>query len=152
VLCDVTMIRKWTAPDNCGNETIKTQKITILKKCPCIEPVISDVKVTDASCGMNNGKVEIVIGNGTSNYEYVWVPNLGTTMGAGNIKMNLPAGTYSVIINYPKSNDCYKKLTINIKGGSSDIIAEKDLLIPNNDCDKPCESLSGNKRIGSCKL
>ena len=143
VLCDVTMIRKWTAPDNCGNETIKTQKITILKKCPCIEPVISDVKVTDASCGMNNGKVEIVIGNGTSNYEYVWVPNLGTTMGAGNIKMNLPAGTYSVIINYPKSNDCYKKLTINIKGGSSDIIAEKDLLIPNNDCDKPAKVCLG---------
>ena len=145
VLCDVKMIRTWTATDDCGNQTVKSQKITILKKCPCIEPIITDVKVTDASCGLNNGHVEISIGNGESNYDFVWFPNLGNSVGAGNIKTNLPAGTYSVIINYPKSNDCYKKLTIHIKDSGSDIIAEKEITVANHDCDKQVKVCLGIK-------
>ncbi len=142
VKCNITLVRKWTATDLCNNISVKTQTILILKKCPCVDP-ITNVIVTDATCGLNNGKIEVQVSNGINNYDYSWIPNIGTPNAAGNIRTNLPPGNYTVILDYKNAANCLKKLTIKVADLKGNVIPENNLLIANHDCTQPVKVCLG---------
>ena len=73
--------------------------------------MISSIDIKDAECG-NNGSIKINISGNLADYVFEWSPVLGNT----NTLNNLAPGSYTVIIGYKNNPDCFKKLTINVKG------------------------------------
>ena len=92
----------------------KVLKIVVKDDCDCILPVISSVDVKDAECG-NNGSITININGNLADYVFSWSPVSGNT----NTLTNLAPGGYTVIIEYKNNPDCFKKLTINVKGSTT---------------------------------
>ena len=88
---------------------------------PCTEPVITTVDVTDANCSDANGSGTLVIDGNPANYDYTWIPNVGTPTGAGEGRTGLAAGTYTVFVTDGDNADCYTKIVFEIEalGGPS---------------------------------
>ncbi len=59
-------------------------------------PEITDVNVTETACGEDDGQIEILLTNGTPNFQYSI--DGGTTFQGGNIFTDLPAGTYDIYV------------------------------------------------------
>ncbi|MBL7831553.1 MAG: DUF11 domain-containing protein, partial [Saprospiraceae bacterium] len=92
----------------------KVLKINVKDDCDCQLPVISSVDIKDAECG-NNGSITINLNGNLSDYTFSWSPISGNS----NTISNLAPGSYTVIIGYKNNIDCYKKLTINVKGSNN---------------------------------
>ncbi len=109
--CQTIIVRTWKASDDCMNMVSASQTIKI--KCdPCVLPEIISAEVVNASCS-TYGSINVnVIDAG--NYEYFWVPELGTSNSVGNMKTNLYPGVYNLIISSKKVQNCFKKLTFNV--------------------------------------
>lgn len=109
--CQRIIVRTWTAVDDCMNEAKATQTIKI--KCPpCVIPEVENVIITNANC-KTYGSVNLEVIN-AANYNFDWLPNVGTTNSSGSMISGLYPSTYNVIISSKQSSLCYKKLTINI--------------------------------------
>jgi len=67
-----------------------------------ISPVFNDINFTDPACGENTGSIEILVSNGSPNFEYS-IDN-GDTFQSDNIFENLSGGTYEIIVQ--DSLDC----------------------------------------------
>ena len=98
-----------------GSGCTKVLVSTLADSCDCILPVITSIDVTDADCGKTNGKVVINLAGNLADYVFTWDPNVGNT----NSLDSLAPGSYSVIISYKNSPNCFKKLTIHVKAGDS---------------------------------
>ena len=132
--CNYTLIRTWTATDDCGNTSKWTQRITVLKTCPCI-PVNAKATISDATCGASNGIATILVDNGI-NYTYAWSTNNGT--GTGNTRANLSAGTYTVTVSRISDPSCQAIITAivgnNMAGCCPDFISSTSLTTAVNGC------------------
>jgi hypothetical protein len=87
--CEGVIIRTWTATDECGNETICEQEITV-NAVDCSFDL--NIAVTFADCGQANGAIATAI-IPPGSYEYLW--SNGET---GTDISNIPAGLYTVSI------------------------------------------------------
>ena len=59
---------------------------------------IMDSNITSASCGLANGRVELLVSGDNALYTYSYEPNEGTVGATPNIQTNLPAGNYNVTV------------------------------------------------------
>lgn len=87
--CKGSMIRTWTATDDCGNAASCDQLINILPP-PCT--FTTSFSVANADCGLANG-VAVANVSPSGNYAYQW--SNGTT---GLVLSDVPAGNYQVTI------------------------------------------------------
>jgi hypothetical protein len=87
--CEGVIIRTWTATDECGNETICEQEITV-NAVDCAFEL--NLAILFADCGQANGAISTAI-DPPGSYEYLW--SNGET---GPDLNNIPAGLYTVSI------------------------------------------------------
>ena len=66
---------------------------------------------TASVCGEDNGSATF----DNTQFEYTWDPDLGTPNAEGNIRTDLPSGTYFVTITDPSDPDCYNVKTVVIE-------------------------------------
>ena len=83
--CQTIFQRVWTAINNCGNTSSKTQNITLINNPP-VATVVLNIPET---CANNDGQITL----SPANYIYRW--NDG---GTGAVRNNLTSGTYSVSV------------------------------------------------------
>ena len=102
--CSYLLERTWTATDNCGNEVSATQTIEVIGGLNVTETH------TDASCGENNGSIDLTISGGVAPITFVW------SNGAGNIEdqTDLAPGIYEVTAT--DGTGCSANLSIEILG------------------------------------
>ena len=102
--CSYILERTWTAADNCGNEVSVTQTIEVIGGLNVTETH------TDASCGENNGSIDLTVSGGIAPFTFVW------SNGAGNIEdlTDLAPGTYEVTVT--DGTGCSANLSIEILG------------------------------------
>ena len=82
-----THIITWLFEDGNGNSTIAEQRIII-------DPLEVEQNVMHVLCnGFSTGGIELATTGGVGPYTYAWA-----TLGSGEIKNNLAAGTYSVVV------------------------------------------------------
>jgi len=77
--------------------------------------------ITPATCGSNNGALNLVTSGGTGNYAYTWTPSVGSTANLSN----LFAGSYQVMVN--DQNNCTGYLSVgisNISGPSVSLVSQ----------------------------
>ncbi|MEZ5057702.1 MAG: SdrD B-like domain-containing protein [Saprospiraceae bacterium] len=123
-ICQYVLTRTWTAEDDCGNATTASQEITVIQPCICPETELTSVDITPA-CGSRGGTARVNANGDLSDYDVVWIPNLGTRTADPVFRTNLPVGTYLVIISHPVIPNCDDKIYFTIE----------------EDCNNPCPNV-----------
>lgn len=102
---DVTV----TDSENC------TQTTSVTLTEPAAALAVMEVGVVDASCGANDGSIDISVSGGTAGYTFLWSPGGSTD----EDPQNLAGGSYTVVVT--DANNCTAELTatVNIPGGLS---------------------------------
>lgn len=111
--CDSLITRTWKATDDCNHVTTASQQILVLKTCPCVPPVITSVDTKKPDCNELNGCITVNVPN-MSEYDFIWLPSIGTPGSTPNIRCGLPAGNYAVIIHGKNDPNCYIKEVIKL--------------------------------------
>jgi len=102
----------------CGSVNSVGTEITVIDNC-CTEPVITSVDLKQPGCNSVDGKATLLSSN-AAQYKYTWLPNLGTNVtNIGNSRINLPAGSYQVIVSDINNPNCFKKISFNLYPNSS---------------------------------
>jgi gliding motility-associated-like protein len=78
----------------------------------CIGPTLNAIIIMEADCGVENGMATISLLENEADYSYTWTPDLGTPVGAGNIRTDLPAGGYTVLVNFPLVANCMLEIPV----------------------------------------
>lgn len=92
-----------------GCQAIETFSIT---QCGCQPPVLTSVTLIEPICGNTDGFAMVRVEGPENAYEYTWIPEAGTIAGFGNIRENLPAGGYRVIIADPTDPSCSETVEV----------------------------------------
>lgn len=87
------------------NGCMTNQSVQISEPAPLI---VGTSVITAATCGSNNGAIDLQVTGGTGNYSYSWTPSVGIT---ANLT-NLLAGTYDVLVT--DQNACSETLSVGI--------------------------------------
>ncbi|MEM6965590.1 MAG: SdrD B-like domain-containing protein, partial [Bacteroidota bacterium] len=105
--CAFTLIRTWTAEDNCGNTAMATQTIEVIGGLSVTETHV------DAGCGMGTGSIDLTVTGGLAPFTFTW------NNGIGNVEdpTGLMAGIYEVTVT--DATGCAANLTIEILGTSN---------------------------------
>ncbi len=74
--------------------------------CPCDFAEVSTIVTLMATCGNNDGMATVNITGTASDYSYNWTPDVGTAIGAGETRTNLPFGGYEVQIVSNEDANC----------------------------------------------
>jgi gliding motility-associated-like protein len=139
--CDYDLIRTWTATDECGNQTSRSQVITVRRTCPCLPPD-AWVQKTDAACGDANGTARIIIRNDTTlNYTYVWSDGRSTSPN----RTGLAAGTYHVTVSRLSPMNCTTALTFVINNDNSNCCTPPTATVTKTDA--TCGNANGSATI-----
>ncbi len=64
--------------------------------CPCEEIATNGTVVVQATCGNSDGTGEILMDADPTLFGFTWTPDVGTPGATGNIRSDLPFGTYQV--------------------------------------------------------
>ena len=106
-------------------------------------PTIDNLTITDASCGSDDGEIEITAsgGNGLLNYS---IDN-GTTNQTSNTFNSLAAGTYPIAVT--DEDGCSAFLSVDVLSEEAPEITSLDIVNP--DCDSPFGSISVNVTGGN---
>ncbi|MEK7415088.1 MAG: hypothetical protein AAB263_17420, partial [Planctomycetota bacterium] len=96
------------------NGCADTMTVFIGEVCPCLPAVLDSITTTGASCGVSDGSATLHLAGDEANYEYLWIPNLGTPNGDGNGRTGLPAGNYIVFVTWLGQDTCVEKYTVNV--------------------------------------
>ena len=64
-------------------------------------PTVQSVVIENASCFASDGTIILNTVGTPSNYNFAWAPNLGQPNATGNIRTELPAGTYTITMSDP---------------------------------------------------
>lgn len=118
-ICQYVLTRIWIAEDDCGNTSSASQNITVLQSCDCPDASLRNVDI-QAACGNTGGTALVNVDGVVSDYDVVWIPNLGTTTNDPFYRTDLPAGNYLVIISHPVIDDCDDKIYFTIEEDCSD--------------------------------
>ncbi len=70
---------------------------------------------TPADCGLANGSATILIDENPTNYDFIWTPDFGTTGTENNIRNDLPAGDYVVLIAPDGDIQCGTEVLVSIE-------------------------------------
>jgi uncharacterized repeat protein (TIGR01451 family) len=87
-----------------------------------VAPINATYNVTMASCGQNNGAIDLFVAGGSGSYYYYWYDNLWNIVGYGQDLINISQGVYHVYI-YDSLNNCSSQLMNITVGGTSAVIA-----------------------------
>jgi len=78
---------------------------------PSQNPLLVEVSViSDANCGLADGAAEILVNNGSGAYTYVWSDG-----GAGALRNNLSAGSYTVTVTDLTASNCIQEVSFVIE-------------------------------------
>ena len=115
--CEQTILRTWTAMDDCGNMAMVSQTIIALEDCEdCMLPIVENVTVNPTICDQSTGTASIDLMGNESDYTFTWIPDFGTpTSIIDNARNDLPTGDYIVIMNYQGQADCEDKVELTIE-------------------------------------
>ena len=83
-----------------------------INSCLCDPAELTSVTVIEPTCGTTDGFAMIKIEGDESNYNYNWTPDLGVSVGAGNIRDNIPAGGYTVELSLVGDPTCTTEVEI----------------------------------------
>ena len=135
--CGYTLVRVYTAMDECGNTITCEQNITVEEFCECPEIIVTDTDNYPTSCAGEDGIYDVTLEDAAA-YDYVLVPNYGTSNEIGNTRTNLPVGDYLLVISQPDFDTCEVKLYFTIVDGCTDcnteVFASSDVNIELTDC------------------
>lgn len=104
--------------------------------CDCEPPTIESIGITEAKCGISNGSAVISIDDNPFDYSFNWTPDLGTVIGAGNARQQLPAAGYSVEIQNNTNSDCTSTafvLITNEDGPEANVVSKSPATCEAND-------------------
>ena len=136
--CGYTLVRIYTATDECGNTMVCEQNITVEEFCECPEIIVTDTDNYPTSCSGDDGIFDVAL-NDAAAYDYVLVPNYGTSNDFGNTRMNLPTGDYLLVVSQPEIDTCEMKIYFTIVDGCSncdaEVFASSEMSIELVECD-----------------
>ena len=110
--CGYVEVRTWMAEDDCGNQVMHMQTITVEDICDCPAVIVDGYEVTPAGCGSATGSLAVNLSVSPTVYDWLLVPNFGTFTGSGYT--DLPAGSYLLVLNVPNADDCEEKYYFDI--------------------------------------
>lgn len=94
---------------NSGCNAVETFTIN---RCGCQPATLTSVTLIEPTCGNSDGSAMVRIEGPENAYNYTWIPEAGTVAGFGNIRENLPAGGYQVVISDPADPGCTETVDI----------------------------------------
>ena len=102
-----------------------TQQAVIGDNCVCPSPLVNQNMVTNARCGEANGSLMIMVNGDVNEFQFQWTPNLGAVGANQNERIDLPAGTYDVLVTYANKAECREqiRLVVGNKDGISGSIS-----------------------------
>ncbi len=103
----------------------------------------SDYDVTPSVCGVDDGTVTF----DSISYSYAWSPSLGTPNAEGNVRTNLPGGSYFITITDPANPGCEDVITVVVEEISP--LTVSPFVISSPDCDSNNGSVTINALGGS---
>jgi len=74
--------------------------------CPCDDLEIGSIITVESTCGNAIGEATINLVDDPNNYTFTWNPDVGSPIGAGNVRMDLPFGGYEIAIQNNNSPTC----------------------------------------------
>ena len=83
-----------------------TFQFVVLEECDCQHATVTDIDLTDATCGTADGQAAILIAEDVAEYSFTWIPNFGTPTANGSGRTGLVSGHYVVIIVHDGDNNC----------------------------------------------
>ncbi len=80
--------------------------------CACEPPQLNSILIVEATCGNSDGSATIHLMDNDSLYNYNWIPDLGTSIGIGNTRNNLPFGAYVVEVSAIADPTCMTEVLV----------------------------------------
>ena len=79
---------------------------------PCEPATVLGTEVSASRCELSIGSARVDLVESPADYLYLWTPNVGVSAGFGNLRTQLPSGTYSVEIINQNNADCSVTATL----------------------------------------
>ncbi|MEZ5059317.1 MAG: gliding motility-associated C-terminal domain-containing protein [Saprospiraceae bacterium] len=117
--CGYDIVRRWFAEDECGNIGFEDQLVRVEASF-----TIDTVDVTEATCGLNDGQVDIRVLGDEANYVFTWTPDLGIPNTNNNARTDLPPGIYTVNIHLQDFEFCNQEIEIEVGDGCDPLIRD----------------------------
>ncbi|MEZ4949335.1 MAG: hypothetical protein R2784_08110 [Saprospiraceae bacterium] len=109
--CDYTLIRTWTATDDCGNMVTGTQTITVIGQNLSLA-----MSGTNETCAGNDGTAKVSVSNANPPLYFLW-----SNGGTDSLITGLTAGTYTVTVNDDFGCNAVGQVTIGTDAYSLDL-------------------------------
>ena len=89
--------------------------------CPCDDLEVSSIITVESTCGNAIGEATINLVDDPNNYTFTWNPDVGSPIGVGNVRMDLPFGGYEIAIQDNNSSACTDTVYLIIKNSDGPI-------------------------------
>ena len=111
-----------------STECMQTLDITIPEDR--LNPMVTDTTINAATCGEENGQVEIIVEGPVENYSYTYEPDVGAVGSAANIRQDLPGGEYLITVAVEGSDRCTETITLVVPNNDVGIIVTDTTITP----------------------